>query len=346
MSFKTTNQGVSGSFLARSIKNVLIFSLLRFLLPWIPRKEKKEHFLLVSTTGLGDSLWSTTSLAALRKTYPKATIDLLTSSVGKAVFEENPHLNQIHLWRPSFSLFKKLRNRSYETIIVLHTSQRLVLPFLKLLNISQYIGTKGRQKGLDALLTSAVLEEKEHELTRRKKLLQVIGIEKQDPELQIFLKPEEKKKFDPKPILLHTGAKDGYKRWPIEHFKALAEKLSPHPLYFIPGSDKEKKALQDLPCLHPTSIRELAAYIAEARILICNDSGPLHLACALDTPVLGLYTPTDTNLCGPVEVKTAHVLQEKPTCTPCLKKGCKEPFCLLQIAPERVYQKIKLENLC
>jgi heptosyltransferase-1/heptosyltransferase-2 len=73
------------------------------------------------------------------------------------------------------------------------------------------------------------------------------------------------------------------------------------------------------------------------KMVIANDTGPMHLAFAQKTPTIGLFTPTDPALCGPYYVDAAVTIAKKPTCTPCLRKRCKEPFCLMQISVQEVY---------
>ena len=79
------------------------------------------------------------------------------------------------------------------------------------------------------------------------------------------------------------------------------------------------------------SLRAFAALLQQMDLLICNDTGPLHLACALGKPVIGIYSATDPFLCGPHQANHAVAIAKKASCTPCLKKKCASPFCLLQI---------------
>ena len=74
--------------------------------------------------------------------------------------------------------------------------------------------------------------------------------------------------------------------------------------------------------------------------MISNDTGPMHLALAVQTPTIGLFTPTDPNLCGPYFVNSTLAIAKKQTCSPCLRKKCAEPFCLLQIGVNEVYDAV------
>lgn len=79
------------------------------------------------------------------------------------------------------------------------------------------------------------------------------------------------------------------------------------------------------------SLRSFAALLEQMDLLICNDTGPFHVACALDKPVIGLYASTDPDLCGPHRAPHAIAIAKRSTCTPCIKRKCRLPFCLLQI---------------
>jgi ADP-heptose:LPS heptosyltransferase len=84
------------------------------------------------------------------------------------------------------------------------------------------------------------------------------------------------------------------------------------------------------------SLRSFAALLNQIDLLICNDTGPFHLACALHRPVIGIYASTDPALCGPHQAPHARVIARRSTCTPCLKRKCRQPFCFLQIGTEEV----------
>lgn len=100
-------------------------------------------------------------------------------------------------------------------------------------------------------------------------------------------------------IVLLPGAGRPEKQWPIERFRQLASTLGSRALIAW-GPGEEELALQaHAEMAPPTSFRELAWLLKNARLVIGGDTGPLHLAAALGTPVLGLYGPTDPRRNGP-----------------------------------------------
>jgi lipopolysaccharide heptosyltransferase II len=129
-------------------------------------------------------------------------------------------------------------------------------------------------------------------------------------------------------IALHPGARNGLsKRWPEASWVALARALHGEvgARVILVGAAGDRavahaiahasgNVLQDL--TGHTSLGELAAILAQCALLISGDSGPLHIACALGTPVVGLYGPTDPLISGPVGPH-ALVVRQPMWCAPC-----------------------------
>lgn len=306
-----------------------------------------QRILAVSTTALGDTLWTMPALAALRNDFPEAYLALLTSDIGLEITRYNPWTDATYLLDRPWHLWHHLR-KQFDTVILFHASQRIVPALCASLGAKRLIGTKGLHKGLDDLFTHTLPLTAQHEVDRRLALVKHLGGSAKKSPLSFFLKPEEKKTLDGVWVALHPGAKDLYKCWPIEHFaavgRALEQTFSCNLL--ITGGKEEKPLMENLKKLlpsatlldHTLSLREFAATLDAVGLLISNDTGPLHLASAVQTPAIGIYSPTDPALCGPYESKTTIVCSKPPTCRPCLRRKCREPFCLLQISPEEVFQ--------
>ncbi len=334
-------------------KNALIKKIVRTL-SLFQSEGEKDHFLIVSTTGLGDTLWATPALRALREAYPEAYIGCLTTPLGAAVLKNNPHLNErFILTKPcsaSFSkLYFQLKKRNIGNVLLFHTSQRIVLPLCTCIGASRRIGTTGLQKGLDDLLTQSLPWESGHEIERRLDIVREVGAHPTSAEMEFFIEDLDRsiaQQIVPEGFVigLHPGAKDQFKQWPLEYFVKVGQKLREELgcSIVITGTASEQKLAQTLcrqiegakPILQPLHI--LAAILEKLSLFITNDTGPLHLALAMKTPTLSLFTPTNPATCGPYQISSAQVLHALPTCSPCLKKKCRDPFCLRQITPEAV----------
>lgn len=333
------------------MKNKFILWLVRTLQR--PRTgPRNQRILVVTTTALGDTLWATPALASLRSSFPRSYIALLTSPLGEQVLRYNPAIDRIYILREPllsrfFSLWRTLYREQFDTVIVLHASQRLTLPLCALLGAETIIGTPGINKGLDSLLTDPVPPKYQHEIVRRLELVERAGAKRTTEMLSFFLQPKERLHLlKPKPLIaLHPGSKDTFKRWPAEHFIAVGQQLQKLGLQILVTGTKEEIPLMEhiasqIPDARAADphlpLRAFAALLEQVDLLISNDTGPVHLACALQKPVIALYAPLDPLLCGPHKAPQATAIAKRTTCQPCLKRRCLRPFCLLQIGPEEV----------
>jgi heptosyltransferase I len=100
-------------------------------------------------------------------------------------------------------------------------------------------------------------------------------------------------------VVLLPGAGKANKLWPVERFRELATRIGPKALaVWGPGESQLAEAI-GARVAPPTSLRQLAGVLQSASVVIGADTGPLHLAAALGTPVIGLYGPTDPRRNGP-----------------------------------------------
>ncbi len=331
--------------------------------------ETSERFLIVSTTGLGDTLWATPALRALRQHFPHSYIAILTSEIGKQLLEHSPDLNEIFvIGDPALfslcKLYRQLIRRRIDTALIFHSSQRPIVPFCTLIGARSIISTKGLTKGFDHLLTTALPCIPQHEIHRRlsivaatgaipNQLFKSLGYKEAGVDMELYLTDFDKKAATgliptSLPIIgLHPGAKDKYKQWHPEGFIALGrllqEKLSCQ--IVITGNSEEKALAERIAAGIPhaislagkLSLRTSAVLISRMQLLITNDTGPMHIAFALKTPSVVLFGPTDPKLCGPLDASTTTVIAKPRTCTPCLGKKCRDPFCMLQISIDEVY---------
>jgi len=150
---------------------------------------------------------------------------------------------------------------------------------------------------------------------------------------------------------LNPGAEYGpAKRWPAEHFIAAAREVTDRVgpcrwLVFGAAADRalaERIALGVGPAAvnlaGRTSLRELMALLRACRVVLTNDTGPMHLAAALGTPVVALFGSTSPVLTGPgLPGDPRHrLLRGEAACAPCFQRECPVDFrCLAGLAPAR-----------
>jgi len=136
------------------------------------------------------------------------------------------------------------------------------------------------------------------------------------------------------------------KDWPLERYAGLADRLAKEvsAQILLIGSTKDQAAgaevqagmkAKALDLTGRTTLRQLAAVLERCSLLIGGDSGPLYLANAVRTPVLGLFGPT--NGCALVStLGKESVLWKPPTCAPCRDWDCRKGECMLAITVEEV----------
>jgi heptosyltransferase-2 len=151
-------------------------------------------------------------------------------------------------------------------------------------------------------------------------------------------------------VILSPGASYGpAKRWPTDCFSRLAGQLQEafDAEILIVGAQDETGLAETIalpmtkkPVLltGKTTINQLAGLIALASVFVTNDSGPMHLANALHTPVVAIFGPTDPDRTRPYQ-EPAVVLKKEVPCWPCFYRACPyEHQCMTQITPEEVVQ--------
>ena len=347
------------------LKNAFFYYLYGKNLQAKPFSENPK-ILLVSTTGLGDFIFSLPSLKALKKAFPNSEISYLTNQTGKELLQEEPDVSKVFtvtepLFFSYFSLRKKLKKEHFDLIFLFHASQRLIFPLCASLKPKRFLGTKNHNKGLDFLFTDLASWNEPHEIDRRLEQVKLLvpDIEKTIPQITTTQKEKEKARktlaslgiSDTKPLLaIHAGAKDFYKCWPVENWLQFAQLVHQKGLFkiLLLGGKNERSLNQILQKEAPflteapqdLSLRELASLLTQVKVLVTNDTGPAHLAASLHIATVPIFSPTDPKKYAPYNPSFTQVIYEKRTCIPCLQRKCQLPFCLYQISPERVFEKV------
>ena len=135
----------------------------------------------------------------------------------------------------------------------------------------------------------------------------------------------------PEFAILNAGGGWPSKLWPPERFGEVAKGLRASGLTSLvtwgPGEEaladrvvaaSEKAAVRSF----PTTLLDFVELARRARLVIAADTGPLHLACAVSTPVVALFGPTDPARNGPFAAGDV-VVRRKPPCAPCYRRGCR-----------------------
>jgi ADP-heptose:LPS heptosyltransferase len=351
-----------GGTLKSGLTTVAVRTLRALGWPWRKAADGPRRFLVVSTTGVGDTLWGTPAIRALKETYPDSFVGVLTSPIGAEVLTGNPHIDRIHVikrgGRGGRRVLRELRAGRYGTACVFHISDRLVWLLVFLCGAREIIGNRPGAKGMHAVLTTLVaIDENAHLITRRMAVVAGAGAHSMDERVAIY--PDERDRSVAEAVLqfipargdgplvgLHPGAKDAYKCWPKARFMALGQVLvQRHGARVVVTGDKTEAALAlevargipgALPMAGKTSLREAAALIGMLDAFVTNDTGPMHLGFAMGAPTVGLFCPTRHEACGPHHAVGARVISKPVTCEPCVTRACTDNKCMDQITVEEV----------
>ena len=162
-------------------------------------------------------------------------------------------------------------------------------------------------------------------------------------------------------IAIQPGARWPNKRWPVQNFAELVHLLAgnfPDTHFAILGNDDDKPLGEVISraelarCLNlcgRISLPEMVEWLRLSKLMITNDTGPMHVAAALGTPLVALFGPTEPRRTGPYG-QLDSVLRINLPCSPCLKSYCayeKPDECLKAISPAMVFDNArkKLEAL-
>jgi len=328
--------------------------------------------LLTRTDRIGDVVLSTPAIKAVRDKYPNAHIAFMVRPYAKDIVDGNPYLDEVILYDKygkHKSLIKTiafaldLRKKKFDLAVMLHPTNRVHL-------IAHLAGIK-RRVGYDRkcafFLTEKIAHKKQlgekHESDYALELLKEIGIPSKEKEL--FVPVHEKDAIKVEKLLeehrvgkdlaliaINPGASCKSKRWGLKKFAEVGEKLAgKYKARIVIVSDKTNREYADtmakamkhepINLAARTSVGELAVLLSKVDLFISNDSGPVHIACAVGTPVISIFGRKDSGLSprrwGPTGEKSI-TLHKDAGCKVCLAHNCTLGFkCLEAITVDEVY---------
>lgn len=321
------------------------------------------RILVLGYRHLGDCLFLTPMLRALKVRFPAAHIAVTSLGTGAAVLEHNPHVDRV--WRlsgrgmrPKLALLPGLRRERFDVgIMAQHSFPNAVL--LRLVGCRVRVGMATR--GCGPLLTHPVPERRDepvrHEADRYLAMAAALGVAGDGGGLEFVptqadraaaaatlarLGIADRRSSDracrPPLVALFPGSSPEwpFKRWPADRFGRLGRWLVEARgarVIVLGGSDdlgvmREVSAALGVPHAvddAPGSLGRFAALVAECDLLVGNDTGPMHLATAMGTRVVDLAGPSDPRRTGPYGA--GHVVVQKvPPAGPKAWAGTPDPF--------------------
>ena len=298
---------------------------------------------------LGDFLLSTPVLRALRERFPGSRITVLVRGYTRDAAAFNQYINDVFFlpesgysysftWLKSF--WRNLR-AGYDLAILLNTvSHSLSSDILSFLSKSQYVlGSEHRifpgcQRNLFYNLIAPYAEEEKHQTERNLDIVRYLGIDT-DNRSEIMTVTKEERNWaaeylrgkgttkNTRLIGIHPGAGKVENRWQVNKFAAVANVLYERdllPVLFWGPKEKElgEELLAQLefkPIICDTlNLRRFAAVVQQMKLFLCNDTGVMHVAASVGTPLVAIFGPTEPVYWKPLGEQFIAVRAEDQQC--------------------------------
>jgi heptosyltransferase-1 len=296
-----------------------------------------ERFLVLRMSALGDIVHTLPAVHALRKSFPGATIDWFVDQKWMPILEGNPDASKViamnrDSWANVIAAVRELRATRYEVAVDFQSLYRsAILGWLS--GAPQRTGFDSqyaRERGAALFYTQCVTPRRKHKVEHNLELVESLGARTSEARFPLPANPQAQEEVER--ILRANGAGEYFvlspgggwrsKCWPAERYGALHHALVERygwrgVISFGPGEQGlaeivRREAGSPEPLIEQFNLRQLAPLLRSAKFLVAADTGPLHVASALGTPVVGLYGPTDPARNGPYSPRDVVVRKAAP----------------------------------
>ena len=333
----------------------------------------RARILITRADRIGDLVISTPVFKAVREAYPQAWIAALTFVENREILQGNPFLNEVILYDKKgaeqgffgqLKFARQIAKKHFDIVIHLHATNRMHW-------MTYFAGIPiriGWNRKAGNLLTHALpdikREGKKHEAEYNFELLRFINVNPPN-NLEAFFPLNERSKSsldqllwrleipkDGKWIVLSPGASCPSKQWPAARFAEVANRIKakyPDHIFAIIGSSHESVKAREIQARCQFLIHDLTGRLTlgmlgwvlkRSSLLISNDSGPVHIASALGTPVVSIFGRKQGGL-SPTRWKPlgekVRIAWKDVGCSTCLAHNCEIQFlCLDVVTPQNV----------
>jgi heptosyltransferase-2 len=336
-------------------------------------KPEFRKIMVRSTNWIGDGVMSLGALEALRARFPSSEIVLVSKPWVSELYHHLPSVDRQIIYNPDKEhhgplgfgrLVQKLRTEGFDAAILLQNAFHAAW-MAWCARIPVRIGYA--RDGRSSLLTDAVVPPPPavygHQSNYYLQLLFRAGLIEdydrgrehrlvvQEAEMEWARRHLARNGLGGPRVLvgINPGAFFGpAKRWLLARYAQVADRLigALHADVLIFGSSAERPLAEEIargmkhtPLIlaGDTSLRQLIALLAQCRVVITNDSGPMHLAAAIGLPVIAVFGSTDERATGPIG-PGARVVKRHVACSPCGLRECPIDFrCMTNVTVDDVY---------
>ena len=310
--------------------------------------DRVKRIVVRATNWIGDAVMNTPALGALRATFPDAEITVIANPLVASLFSPHPYCDRVlvfdkkgeHRGVKGFLRFSSnLRREKFDLAVLLQKAfEAGLMAFLAGVPIRLGYATDYRR----ALLTHRVSFNSavrcSHHVDHYLQLLTHFGITGGDRKQRLFCTPQEilwakRTLGDGQWAVINPGAAYGSaKRWAPEKFALVGDRLAEERGLKIlltggPGEEEigrdieQAMSAEALNLIGRTSVREMMSLISCANLMVTNDSGPMHVAAALDIPIVAIFGSTDHLTTHPANA-LHRIVRKEFDCAPCLLRQC------------------------
>jgi len=330
--------------------------------------------------GFGNLVLASPAISAIRRRYPLADITFVPLSANRVLLERFPDLDRVYYFdvsglksvaRETATLIAFLHRERFDMVIDFEQFSRYSAIMTGLSGAPVRVGfdTPGQNRAgvythpvpyRDGAHMADVFGDLARTLEGEVDAHQLIAPVLSDDDVvraEAFITEEALKSGQF--VILHpgTGMNAPQRRWPPERFAELADRIAAETglSVVLSGSPSEKPLLEHINSIAGPdcsltagrlNLAGFAALMQRSAVLVCSDSGPVHLAAALNVPTVALYGPNSPELYGPVGSRNTVIWKQMP-CSPCITNlndkltHCPHGECIQQITVEEIYLAIR-----
>ena len=312
-----------------------------------PARPTPKKILFIQLSALGDTILAIPTIRAIRHAFPDAELTILASPTNLNYLAACPYVDRhIRFQKPGHRLISMLRRERFDWAIDLEHWPRLSALLAYATGAPMRIGfsTKGQYRHL--LFTETVQHiQGRHEVRNFLSLARQLDCLTQELGLEVWWTDKERAwvhevlagegiSLEKPLVVLHPEAGrrgEPRRRWPQGRYVALANALVARygAQIVLTGAPDEVAVSEEIAdrtkhravvLAGRTDVNQLAALFADATLVVSGNCGPMHLAAATGTPVIGLHGPTNFVQWGPWS-SDASIVRARVPCSPCLNLG-------------------------
>jgi heptosyltransferase-2 len=340
--------------------------------------ERIERVVVRGVNWVGDAVMTVPALRELRRVLPHAHITLATRSWAEGLFADTDFIDDLLIYdrrprdiRAVARQTREWRRRRFDLALLFQNAfEAALISTAARVPVRMGYATDGRRALLTHALPLPHWRDERHEVFYYLNLVAELEellygasrIEEHEPQLALNISEERKSQareflasqgvmMDRSLVALCPGSTNSRaKRWPAERYAALADRFIAETganvlLIGSPDELEVSREVEERMNHHPimltghTDLAQAVAVLSLADVLITNDTGPAHIAAALNRPTLVIFGPTDPRTTRPFS-PVAEIVRHPPECAPCMLRDCPiDHRCMTIISPDEVFRR-------